>query len=270
LYIQYLIEILSDNTQASIYNNKLSENDQQRHQYNEENLYELNYNVMAKSEDYKYIVLNCSPSKFNSISNLSLSVCSIFGYSKEELIGHPYDYLLPELFCLFHKNDLKHKVDDFKKKLLIKNTKNPSDSWTVEPYIRNKMKYLVPLKIRWNLVSSEEEIIYAIGKIIVDNKTPIELEQEIVYILTNKNLIIQNFTPNAPKLLFLQSSAINNNLDITEFIKEFNEDYISNIDHLDIKESYISNISNNSTIIKKKERYIKSRIDLISEFNKNL
>ena len=260
LYIQYLIEILSDNTQASIYNNKLSENDQQRHQYNEENLYELNYNVMAKSEDYKYIVLNCSPSKFNSISNVSLSICSIFGYSKEELIGHPYDYLLPELFCVFHKNVLQNKVDEFKKKLLIKNTKIRSDSWTEESFVRNKMKYLVPLKIRWNLVSSEEEIIYAIGKIIADNKTPIELEQEIVYILTNKNLIIQNFTPNAPKLLFLQSSAINNNLDITEFIKEFNEDYISNIDHLDIKESYISNISNNSTIIKKKERYIKREI----------
>ena len=51
-------------------------------------------------------------------------------------------------------------------------------------------------------------------------------------------------------------------MDITDFIKELNEDYISNIDDLDeIKESNISNftnITNNTT--KKKMRYIKTEI----------
>ena len=110
-------EILSDNTQANIYNNKLAENEQKKHQYNEENLFELNYKAMSKSEDYKYIVVNCSPSNFDNICNLSLSVCSIFGYSKEELIGHSFDYLLPELFCSHHKKILQDKVDEFKKKI---------------------------------------------------------------------------------------------------------------------------------------------------------
>ena len=259
LYIQYLTEILSDNTQANIYNNKLAENEQKKHQYNEENLFELDYKAMSKSEDYKYIVISCSPPNFGNICNLSLSVCPIFGYTKEELIGHPFEYLIPELFCYHKKMILKDKVDEFKKKLIIKNVKIHSDSWIDDSFGRNKMKYLVPFKVRWTLVSSEEEVIYCIGKIIPDNKTIMELEQEIAYVLTDKDLIIQSFTSNAPKLLYLHSSAINNNLDITDFILEFNEDSASNIDNLDdIKESIISSMSIITS--KKRAKNLKSEI----------
>ena len=257
LYIQYLIEILSNNAKANIYNNKLSENEQKKHQYNEENLYELNYKEMSRSEDYKFFIVDCSQSNFDKICNLSLSVCPLFGYTKDELIGYPFEYLLPELFSIYHKKMLKNKVDEFKKKLLIKNIKSRSESWTNDPFGRTKMKYLIPVKIKWTLISSEDEIIYGIGKIITDNKTINELEEEVIYILTDKNLIIQNFTSNAPKLLFLHSTAISNNLDITDFIKEFNEENISNIDNNDdIRESVISNMS----IIKRKKRYAKIEI----------
>ena len=258
LYIQYLTEILSNNNQAIVYSNKLSENENKRHQYNEENLYELNYKAMSKSEDYKYIIINCSSSNFDTICNISTSVCPIFGYTKEELIGHPFDYLLPEIFCVHHKQILKNKVEEFKKKLLTKNVKVRGNPWFDDSFGRNKMKYLVPFKARWTLVSSEEEIIYGIGKIITENKSLADLEQEIVYVLTDKDLIIQSFTANAPKLLLLYSSAINNNLDITEYIREFNEDYISFIENNnDEKESNISTLSITS---KKKVKNIKIEI----------
>ena len=258
LYIQYLTEILSNNNQAIIYTNKLSENENRKHQYNEENLYELNYKAMSKSEDYKYIIINCSSSNFDSICNVSSSVCPIFGYTKEELIGHSFDYLLPEIFCVYHKQILKNKVDDFKKKLLIKNAKIRGNPWFDDSFGRNKMKYLIPFKVRWNLVSSEEEIIYGIGKVITESKSLADLEKEIVYVLTDKDLIIQSFTANAPKLLLLHSSAINNNLDITDYIREFNEDYISYIDNNnDEKESNISTLSITS---KKKAKNIKIEI----------
>ena len=262
LYIQYLIEILSNNIKANTYITKLADNEQKKHQYNEENLFELNYKAMSKSEDYKYIIVNCSHANFDTISNMSLSVCPIFGYSKEELIGHSFDLLLPDIFSSHHKKILFDKAEEFKKKLLIKNVKIRSESWTDDSFGKNKMKYLVPIKIRWTLVSSEDEIVYGVGKILSDNRTSNELEQESIYILTDKKLIIQNFTSNAPKLLFLHSTAINNNLDITDFIKEFNEDYISHLDNLDdmkdIKESSISNMSVSNT--KKKMKYVKTEI----------
>jgi len=260
LYIQFLTEILNNTKQANIYNNKLTENESKKHQYNEDNLFELNYKAMSKSEDYNYIIISCSLSNFYKIYNLSLSACPIFGYTREELIGHPFDILLPEIFCANHRQMIENKLEEFKKKLLIKNVKMRSDSWIEDSFARNKMKYLVHFKVRWTLVSSEEEIIYGIGKIINESKSLLSLEQEIVYVLTDKDLIIQSFTSNGPKILLLHSSAINNNLDITEFIREFNEDCIPHEENVDnIKESTISTMSINT----KKKRNIK--IDILKK-----
>ena len=39
-----------------------------------------------------------------------------------------------------------------------------------------------------------------------------QIEKEVIYVLTDKNLIIQGFTPNAPKFLSLYASNVNNNI----------------------------------------------------------
>ena len=235
LYAQYLSEILNNHASANIYNNKLIELEQRKHQFNEENLFDLNYKAMARSEDYKYIVISCAPANFNTICNLSLSICPMFGFSKEELIGRPLDFILPELFCVYHKKVLEEKVEDFKKTMLVKNKnisiKARSEPKLVDTYAKTKMKYLVPIKLKTALVASEEGNTFGVSKIIVDNHSLTNNEEQVVYILTDNELIVQNFSPNAPKLLCLFSSAINNNLEITEYIKEFKEDFLKEIDN---------------------------------------
>ena len=235
LYAQYLSEILNNHTSANIYNNKLIELEQRKHQFNEENLFDLNYKAMARSEDYKYIVISGSPANFNTICNLSLSICPMFGFSKEELIGRPLDFILPELFCVYHKKVLVEKVEEFKKTMLVKNKsmslKARSEPKLVETFAKTKMKYLVPIKMKLALVASEEGNIFGVSKIIIDNHSLTNNEEQAVYILTDNELIVQNFTPNAPKLLCLFSSAINNNLEITEYIKEFREDFSKELDN---------------------------------------
>ena len=107
------------------------------------------------------------------------------------------------------------------------------------------MKYLVPIKLKLALVASEEGNIYGIAKIIIDNHSLTTNREEDAYVLTDNELIVQNFTPNAPKLLYLHSSAINNNLEITDYIKEFNEEFLKGIDkYEEVKE-------NNYKIIKR-------------------
>ena len=249
LYTQYLSEILNNHSTANIYNNKLIELEQKRHQFNDENLFDLNYKIMSRSEDYKYIVISGSPSNFNTICNISLSVCPLFGFTKEELIGRPLDYILPELFCISHKKIFEEKVEDFKRTMLVKNKnmslKVRSEPKIIETFAKTKMKYLVPIKMKIALVASEEGNIYGVSKIIIDNHSVINNEEEIVYILTDNELIVQNFTPNAPKLLCLHSSAINNNLDITDYIKEFKIEFLKQMD------SYEEGKEKNSKIIKK-------------------
>ena len=100
------------------------------------------------------------------------------------------------------------------------------------------MKYLVPIKMKAALVASEEGNIFGITRIIAQNHSLLSNEEQIAYILCDNELIVQNFTPNAPKLLSLDSSAINNNLDVTDFIKEFNDEFYKELDkYEDIKES---------------------------------
>ena len=230
LYTQYLSEIVNNQTKANAYNDKLLELEQKKHQFNEENLYDLNYKAMARSEEYKFLVISGSPSNFGTICNLSLCLCPLFGFTKEELIGRPLDFLLPELFCIPHRNILTEKVDEFKKTMLVKN-KNLSQRIRSEPRIiqsfaKNKMKYLVPVRVKIAFVSTEEGNIFGIGKFIIDNHSTMSIEEETAYILTDKDLIVQNFSSNSPKLLSLNSSAINNNLEITDYIKEFNEQFM--------------------------------------------
>ena len=235
LYSQYLSEILNNHSSANEYNNKLVELEQRKHQFNEENLFDLNYKAMARSEDYKFIVISGAPTNFNTICNISLSICPLFGYTKEELIGRPLDYILPELFCTFHKKTLIEKIEEFKKTMLVKNKsmslKVRSEPKVIETFAKTKMKYLVPIKMKIALVASEEGNIFGVSKVIIDNHSTSSNEEEIVYILTDNELIVQNFTPNAPKLLCLHSSAINNNLDVSDYIREFNEEFMKEINN---------------------------------------
>ena len=228
LYTQYLSDILNNPTQANIYNIKLLELEQKKHQFNEENLYDLNYKAMARSEEYKFIVISGSPTNFGTICNLSLSLCLLFGFTKEELIGKPLDFILPELFCIPHKNALHEKVDEFKKTMLVKNrnlsARIRSKPKIIQSFAKNKMKYLVPIKMKIAFVSTEDGNIFGIAKFIVENHSPIITEEEIAYILCDNDLVVQNFTPNSLKLLSFNSSAINNDLEITDYIKEFNDE----------------------------------------------
>ena len=205
---------------------------------------------MARSEEYKFLVISGSPNNFGTICNLSLSLCPLFGFTKDELIGRPLDFILPELFCIPHKNIIAEKVGEFKKTMLVKN-KNLSARIRSEPKIiqsfaKNKMKYLVPIKVKIAFVSSEDGNIFGISKFIIDNHSPIMMEGEIAYILTDKDLIVQNFSSNSPKLLSLNSTAINNNLEITDYIKEFNEEFMHEMnEYSDVKEN------NNYKVLKK-------------------
>ena len=257
LYSQYLIEILNDHSAASSYNTKLMELEQTKHQFNEENIFDLNYKAMSRSEDYKYIVINCSPSNLGVICNISLSVFPLFGFSKDELIGRPIDYILPEIINETHKKKLQENAENFRKVSLVKNkninNKARSEGKMIESFARTKMKYLVPIKMKVLLVSTEDGDIFGIAKIIIENPTINEIEQQIAYVLTDKDFFIHNFTPNSPKLLCLQSSTMNNNLDITEFIEEFYTEYYK------LK-------GNNNNEIKGDEKFFKQmKIDLIKK-----
>ena len=265
LYTQYLSEILNNHSTANEYNNKLIELEQKRHQFNDENLFDLNYKAMSRSEEYKYIVISGSPATFNTISNISLSICPMFGFSKEELIGRPLDYILPELFCINNKKVLVEKVEEFKRTMLVKNKnmslKVRSEPKIVETFAKNKMKYLVPIKMKLALVASEEGNIYGVAKIIIENLSITKNEEEIAYILTDNEFVVQNYTPNAQKLLCMHSSTINN-LDITDYIKEYRQEFMKEVNN------YGEEKENNSKVLRQIKMNVLKRMFSDNESSK--
>ena len=202
--------------------------------YDDINLYQLNYEEMSKSEDYKYIIVDLSRNDFNKISNISFSVCKEFGYMKEELIGHSSDILFPEIFNNFRKIFFRKKVEEFQQKLMNSNKIINSDIWTGNCFGINKIKFLIQFKAKWAIVSSEDEKLFGVGQIYLENKKYNDNnEYKLIYILTDLNLKIQNYSSNAPELLNLNIHVENNNdIHIHDYINELNEKEEFNINSI--------------------------------------
>ena len=265
LYYHYLLEILNDHSNANKYKSKIIELEHITHQFDEDNIFNLNYKELIRSEEYKYLVINCSPDKLGTIKNLSLSTSLLFGFSKEELIGRPLDYILPELYILPHKKLLINNIEKYKKNYIFKNTKNYSDSKIFETFVRNKMKYLVPIKMKNVLAYSEEGELLGISRIIADNYLISNKEQEIAYVLTDINFIINSFTPNSIKLLNLQLSSTNSNLDITKYISELKKDLYLYEEHDDSKKHKINGEYENKNQESFRKSILKIKTNLISK-----
>ena len=261
IYIKYLKEIINNNEKAEKYNIRITEEEHNKHQYDELNLYELNYKELSKNEDYKYIVIDLSK---NEISNVSYPICKIFGYTKEELIDRPLDILFPEIYNTDRKLFFQNRIKDYKQKLLINNKKINTETWIDNTFGIDKNNYLIPIKFKWFITSLEDEKVFIIGNIFLENKKLYnDKKQEIVYILTDRNLFIQNFTSNAPKILCFNSYISIINYNISNFISELNENLINEFEIKNEKET--SNIKNNSRSSKRITRYIKS--DILKKYN---
>ena len=229
LYSKFLKEILNDEKLSEEYDKKASEMEDKRHKYDENNIYNLNYKSLSSSEEYKYIIASANPQLFGIITNISFSSCILFGYSKEEVIGKSLTCLMPEIFSESHQDLLHRKLENFKKdsgasKRNKSRTRSKFKSFPV--FGKNKSKYLVMTSFRAGIVSTEEGETYFIAQVLKDNTNKSPEDDSSCYILTDKELMIQNFTANCAKLMNLNSSSINTTVEIIDYIKELNDEFM--------------------------------------------
>ena len=107
------------------------------------------------------------------------------------------------------------------------------------------MKFLIELKLNIYFVKTEESKLIYIIEILNYNPLKIDLINNInnnskFCILTDDNFIIQSFISNCYEYLKLNYEYIDSNVNITNFIKQFNEDYLFNNSKLN-KQSYDNN-----------------------------
>jgi len=298
LYSDFLLDILNEKEKGLYYKNRLNEIEGSNDDIQVQNDKNIDLDHLL-SDEFQYIMITADADKPNIIKKITTGICSLFGYAKDELIGQPLDVLMPEQYQKLHKKILTNKLDEYKKFIannLHSKTKKTYKSTYKEIFAvaKNKSKYLIPISIKSSLITSADlSEIYFIGKcskvignnmnnkISNTNSNPIPMggnssinnmanqpnvltTDNVCYVLTDNNFVVQNFSANSIFLMGLKAKY-NGNLDITRHIKELYEDFDFN---KLIENSYNNNI-NVSEISGINSSHIKENLNNDYRTNKN-
>ena len=267
LYAEFLREIRADYEQSNELT-QILEKVQKRLKHDDMDelnwLNSFNIDIYALNNNDKnlYLVFDTKLNNFGTILNISLSLCSILGYPKEELKGKHIDCLIPDIFRASHKSLLLKLIEEYKKG---HRAKKKIDFTNTDSFAISKSKYLVPFNFKACVISNDSGY-YWLLKVNKENSyftnfNSIDLNNSnynTFTIITNKQFIIQYFTSNCVKFFGLKASEIVGVCEISQFIKEFHEEFlkyaIENEDHspeekLKIKQEIIKLLYKNQTQI---------------------
>lgn len=230
-YSQFTSEILNDKKTSDEYKLQLIDlGTESKNIVDEANLCHLDLNTIVQNDEYQCVIYSAMAENLGTITHISLSLCIMLGYTKDEILGKQIEVLLPESFEKSHRKYLKALSSEYKKKFL--NDYNQNLNFEIKfkeanIFFRNKSRYLIPLHVKTAFFPSENNTQYFITRILNENSsTTYNPNNYSCYVLTNSHLVIQNFSSNAINFLCLQSNSLNKAKEITENIKQFNEDYL--------------------------------------------
>ena len=188
-----------------------------------------------------YLIVSADLKNLGIIKDCSISFGKILSYQKNELIGKNINILIPEIFRKKHNIMLVEHSKKNKLKLyedLSKNIISP-EFLEIDTYAVAKTKFLIPLKFNIYFIKNEEnELIYIVE---VFKKIPLINDQDNnelkCCVLTDENMLIQTFTSNCIFYLGLNYNHINANHEIINNIKQFQEDYLIDINATHLSKS---------------------------------
>ena len=232
LYESYSRNILNDKEKYEKYY-KMSMNliEDDKNLNKEIDFTNFDLNILSLNDEYKVLVISANDENKGTIINISLNGCLIFGYLRNEIIGKNMNILIPEIYHPIHNKIF----NDYSEKDKTEFFESLSNNLIYKPkyrefiaFGRNKSKYLIPLFLKIFFVQTEESELAYIVKFdlhkLNNNDSNEKNDNQYGCILTDNNLKIQTFTPNCVELLGLNSKIINSNYDISNFIKQFNEE----------------------------------------------
>ena len=244
IYKNFVEEVLNDKINIqNIINNDLENDDKFQESF-------FDIHCLTSKSDYQFIIANGYGDSFGVIKKISLEICELLGYSNFDLIEKNIKLILPDFIREKHEKMLRVKVQNMTSKNNYLN--NLTEFFVL---FRNCAKFLVPAFVETGIIYDENN--HPILFLKLSNKLDKNDEnlRNKCFILVNNKLCIQNFTPNCLNILNLESHIINSNVEITQFINEFNDEVLQ----------VLSNMNDNDTIEPLK---IKKNI-LISKYIEN-
>jgi PAS domain-containing protein len=173
-YSDFLNDILNDKERAKALRKRLEEIEIIKLNSEEANILNIDINTLSSNNEYQYLIVSAQPKKFGIITNVSLGICVMLGFTRNELIGKALDILIPEIFHREHNEILLEELNEFKKKSIdiIDIAKFKPQFTEIVTYGKNKSRYLVPITIRATLIPTERNDNVFIAQII-QNYAPI-------------------------------------------------------------------------------------------------
>ena len=231
LYHEFLFQILSDYKQSSELHKEiesiiLNPNDSKKTEEIDNENFDIN--TLISDDTHFYLIFSGNPKNFCKISHVSNEICTILGYSQNELCNNSINVLIPEIFREEHDKCILEKTNNnIEQKTFLKD--NPPEYKKRNEYAITKYRYLIPFNFRAFFIQTDSKESLWILKILKFSNYFSENEKKLnipFLILTNDNFIIQNVSSNCIKLFGNNLSNLMNTYDITTSIKEFHEEFL--------------------------------------------
>ncbi len=230
LYYEFVSKILCDRKKSLQFKNLLNEMVEEYKRKIPPEFKDFNLNIINTNDYYQYIIVSSQQDNFGIITNASLSISGIVGYETKDLIGQSLDILIPDIYQEEHNKILRRKIKNFKKKNFDEEYMKNIEIKELIAFTKTKSKYLVELNMKIILYQSEFNEQYFIASINRESSffhtNNEQKRKNICYILTDLYLIIQNYTPNTSSILDISSDMMNNNIEITYYIKQLYQDFL--------------------------------------------
>ena len=221
LYRFYKRDILNE-----ISEDYLNEEFTNMEEYFNQNIISLcDLNSFVSNSDFQFIICSGKEDNFGIILKISQEMCSYFGYTDIEVIGHHLNIFIPDFMRKKHDELLEDKISKIKLQDKISNSLKRHIF-----YFKTSSKYIYPIPLEVCTIFDEDGKATIFGKVDYDNIHIFYREiSSNCHIITNENLIIQTFSHNCLHLLELSNSCLNGSVEITKLIKEFYAEFFNRI-----------------------------------------
>jgi len=234
LWAYFSLKILNDKHSYTSYMNRLQDIERFNYQFEDEEHINLELLEDAINDNIQYIYVSGSMDNFGKIIKISNNICSQLGYLKEELLETNINRIMPDLYHNSHKDALLNTITSYKSSILEGGEKvtNPYKAKKLRAFYMNISRFLIPTTQKVCFVPSKNEDQQMFVAKILSNEDKIDNSK--CYLLTDKELTIQNLTANFYNIFELNFEVIKlGRTKIVELITEMLNDENSFDDSFD-------------------------------------
>ena len=202
LYSRFLREILWDQQKSEAVQKRINEEQylQEFNKIKEENKINIRNIDSIENQDFTLYVNSTEKGKCNIIQ-FSNSLSSFIGYQKSELINKPLEVVIPSILA---KNNSLMIEEYIKTKNSAKNSDKynfiESDKKTTFIILKNKMGYITPFNVKFNLYDDND---FSNSYLIKAKLETTDIKSMYAfYLLTNNDFILESFSSSAIHLGF--------------------------------------------------------------------